>query len=86
MITLRDDVLAAVIERWKCDPGGTYQTWFVWAERIKNFRSIRRGLEVVVNGTASRFPHSQSFVGRPRTEQTEAELRVARLVPLPEPS
>ena len=48
MITLRDDVLAAVIERWKCDPGGTYQTWFLWAERIKNFRSIRRGLEVVV--------------------------------------
>jgi len=38
-----------VIERWKNDPAGSYQSWFLWAERIKNFRSIRRGLEVVVS-------------------------------------
>ena len=37
-----------LIERWRDDDGGTYRRWFLWEERIKNFRSIRRGLEVVV--------------------------------------
>lgn len=39
---------AALIERWKCDVAGTNQSWFLWKERVKNFRSIRRGLQVVV--------------------------------------
>lgn len=39
---------AALIERWKGDAVGTYQSWFLWEERLKNFRSIRRGLQVVV--------------------------------------
>lgn len=38
-----------LIIRWKEDPHGTYQTWFLWEERLKNFRSIRRGLQVVVS-------------------------------------
>lgn len=38
----------ALIERWKSDPNGTYQSWFLWDERLKNFRSIRRGLQIVV--------------------------------------
>lgn len=42
------DRLSPIIERWRDDPGATYQTWFLWDERIKNFRSIRRGLQVVV--------------------------------------
>ncbi|MBC7037621.1 type II restriction endonuclease, partial [Salmonella enterica subsp. enterica serovar Enteritidis] len=33
-----------LIQRWKEDPNATYQSWFLWDERIKNFRSIRRGL------------------------------------------
>ncbi len=37
-----------LIDRWRPDPGGTYQTWFLWDERLKNFRSIRRGLAQVV--------------------------------------
>ncbi len=37
-----------LIERWKSDAHGTYQSWFLWDERLKNFRSIRRGLQVVV--------------------------------------
>ncbi len=37
-----------LIEQWRADAGGTYQSWFLWPERIKNFRSIRRGLEAVV--------------------------------------
>lgn len=44
MPTARD----VLFERWRADPGGTYQTWFLWEERLKNFRSIRRGLQVVV--------------------------------------
>ncbi len=38
----------ALLRRWRDDAGGTYQTWFLWEERIKNFRSIRRGLQKVV--------------------------------------
>lgn len=40
--------LTTLIGRWKVDPGGTYRTWFLWEERLKNFRSIRRGLSQVV--------------------------------------
>ncbi len=37
-----------LIHRWRDDPGGAYRTWFLWEERLKNFRSIRRGIEKVV--------------------------------------
>lgn len=37
-----------LITRWKQDPGGTYRGWFLWEERLKNFRSIRCGLAEVV--------------------------------------
>jgi type II restriction enzyme len=37
-----------LIQRWREDPNATYQSWFLWDERIKNFRSIRRGLAQVV--------------------------------------
>lgn len=40
--------LASLVERWRDDAGSTYRTWFLWEERIKNFRSIRRGLSQVV--------------------------------------
>ncbi|MCC7383959.1 MAG: type II restriction endonuclease [Deltaproteobacteria bacterium] len=42
------DPIRQLIERWREDSGGTYCTWFLWEERLKNFRSIRRGIEVVV--------------------------------------
>lgn len=42
------DVVAQLIARWRDDPGGTYLAWFLWAERLKNFRSIRRGIQQVV--------------------------------------
>jgi len=38
----------ALIDRWRRDPGSTYHTWFLWEERLKNFRSIRRGIGEVV--------------------------------------
>ena len=37
-----------LIEKWKIDPVGTFQTWFLWEERLKNFRSIRRGIQKVI--------------------------------------
>ena len=46
--TTAGDALRTLIARWRDDAGGTYRSWFLWEERLKNFRSIRRGLEVVV--------------------------------------
>lgn len=42
------DSVALLMSRWRQDAGGTYQNWFLWNERLKNFRSIRRGLAEVV--------------------------------------
>ncbi|HDR9045310.1 TPA: type II restriction endonuclease [Burkholderia vietnamiensis] len=42
------DTLRTLIEHWKADPAGTFQTWFLWPERLKNFRSIRQGIRQVV--------------------------------------
>ena len=47
-VATADDPLRTLIARWRDDPGGTFRSWFLWEERLKNFRSIRRGLEVVV--------------------------------------
>ncbi|RAI56104.1 type II restriction endonuclease [Roseicella frigidaeris] len=40
--------MTALLHRWRNDPGATYRTWFLWEERVKNFRSIRRGIQQVV--------------------------------------
>ena len=40
--------MRTLIARWREDQGGTYRTWFLWEERLKNFRSIRRGIMTVV--------------------------------------
>lgn len=42
------DNLGVLIDHWKADPLSTYNTWFLWEERLKNFRSIRRGIGQVV--------------------------------------
>lgn len=42
------DPVRYLLSRWREDPGGTYRTWFLWEERLKNFRSIRRGIAAVV--------------------------------------
>lgn len=49
-----DVLVRELIIRWREDEGGTYRTWFLWDERLKNFRSIRRGLAVVVDEIAHR--------------------------------
>src|SRR6266511_3510821 len=40
--------IRTLITRWRDDPQGTYRSWFLWEERLKNFRSIRRGILEVV--------------------------------------
>ncbi len=42
------DPFRRLLTRWREDPLGTYQSWFLWEERLKNFRSIRQGVSVVV--------------------------------------
>jgi type II restriction enzyme len=45
---LTDEVVAKLLAAWRAHPSGTYQSWFLWEERLKNFRSIRRGIQAVV--------------------------------------
>ena len=40
--------IKALITRWRDDTGATYRSWFLWEERLKNFRAIRRGIRQVV--------------------------------------
>jgi type II restriction enzyme len=48
--------IGLLLDRWRNDPAATYQTWFLWDERLKNFRSIRRGIgEVVAEIEAGMF-------------------------------
>lgn len=42
------EALGRLIAHWKADTNSTYNTWFLWDERLKNFRSIRRGIGQVV--------------------------------------
>ncbi len=40
--------LKPLVTLWREDPAGTYQTWFLWKDRLRNFGAIRRGLAEVV--------------------------------------
>lgn len=67
---MNNDLLRSLIVRWRDDPGATYQSWFLWEERLKNFRSIRRGIELVVDeirsgkfGNAYRGSSLETVVG-----------------------
>lgn len=42
------ETISLLIDHWKNDRHSTYNTWFLWEERLKNFRSIRRGIGQVV--------------------------------------
>lgn len=44
----RDLLVRTLIARWRDDPSATYRSWFLWDDRLKNFRSIRRGIAQVV--------------------------------------
>lgn len=59
-----------LVRKWREDPDGTYRRWFLWDERLKNFRSIRRGLAEVVReieagtfGTAYKGSSLETVVG-----------------------
>jgi type II restriction enzyme len=42
------DEIKPLMTVWRDDPGGSYRTWFLWKDRLRNFGSIRRGLREVV--------------------------------------
>lgn len=48
-LAISDDPIRSLLCRWRDDPGSTYQNWFLWDDRLKNFRSIRRGTAVVIS-------------------------------------
>lgn len=69
-IDIMPHALETLIGHWKADPLSTYNTWFLWEERLKNFRSIRRGLAQVVRdidagtfGSAFRGSSLETVVG-----------------------
>ncbi|KMO31182.1 type II restriction enzyme [Methylobacterium variabile] len=49
MTNVNDAWIGNLVRHWREDPGASYQTWFLWEERIKNFRSIRRGIQAVID-------------------------------------
>lgn len=54
-LRLSSDLLSSLIDRWRKDSSGTCQTWFLWEERLKNFRFIRRGIAEVSEIEAGTF-------------------------------
>ena len=38
-----------LLARWRSDTRSAYQSWFLWPDRLKNFRSIRRGVQQVAD-------------------------------------
>lgn len=47
------DAMVQLLDRWRGDANGTYRSWFLWEERLKNFRSIRRGIQQIVAEVAA---------------------------------
>ncbi len=47
-MTRSEPSLRPLVSSWREDPSGTYRSWFLWEQRLKNFRSIRRGIATVV--------------------------------------
>lgn len=69
-IITMSEPLARLIDHWKADPRSSYNSWFLWEERLKNFRSIRRGIAQVVQdieagtfGNAYRGSSLETVVG-----------------------
>ena len=62
---MEKSALTALIERYKADPESVYNTWFVGGEeRMKAFRSIRRGVRDTVDSIA-RGTFGNDFRGSP---------------------
>lgn len=47
MSSLDVEATRELVALWRDDPGATYRTWFLWPDRVKNFRSLRRGIQQV---------------------------------------
>ena len=47
ILPFSEGALRELVVRWKSDPGGTYRAWFLWDQRVKNFGSLKRGIQQV---------------------------------------
>lgn len=47
VLPFEPDAVRELVQRWRDDAGGTYRTWFLWDQRLKNFRSLGRGIQQV---------------------------------------
>lgn len=45
--------MVQLLDRWRGDANSTYRSWFLWEQRPKNFRSIRRGIQQIVAEVAA---------------------------------
>ncbi len=51
-------VLDAAVDRYFADPESVYHTWFLGEDRLKAFRTIRRGVQTVIQDMVKgAFPH-----------------------------
>ena len=46
-MSTHDDLTRTLLSRWRDDAGATYRSWVLGEQRVKNFRSIRRGVQQV---------------------------------------
>lgn len=79
------DPIRELLTRWREDSSGTYRTWFLWEERLKNFRSIRRGISAVVAeieadtfGNVYKGSSLETVVGSSRRVSRAAEAQFVR--------
>ncbi len=47
-VSLTAPAIGSLLSCRRDDHRGTYRTWFLWEQRLKNFRSIRRDLQAIV--------------------------------------
>lgn len=54
-----------LVERWRGNPAATFQSWFLWDERIQNFRLISRRVQLVATETKVGIflPGHRSYTG-----------------------
>jgi type II restriction enzyme len=68
--------LRTLVDRWRQDEGASYRSWFLWDQRLKNFRTIRAGLAVVVQEiTAGTFGNQYRGSSLEVVVQSVAEQR-----------
>ena len=67
--------MRTLIARWREDQGATYRFWFLWEERLKNFRSIRRGLMTVLRVREEGAKQHEALEAARANDRTHTEVQ-----------